>query len=126
MNIEQLRGIIARNMALDPNDDFGTEKCWEEMTAILSEDIVATLHYFENECTDEEFYWLGAVFEDVAEKTQSKELIQVLRNRLTKVTPETYCQQNLKNEHMRKWVDYTEYVRGLSVDIDFAEGKIDE
>ena len=126
MNIEQLRGVIERNMALDPNDDFGTEKCWEEMTAILSEDIVATLHYFENECTDEEFYWLGAVFEDIAEKTQSKELIQVLRNRLTKVTPETYCQQNLKNEHMRKWVDYTEYVRGLSVDIDFAEGKIDE
>ena len=126
MNIEQLRGVIERNMALDPNDDFGTEKCWEEMTAILSEDIVATLHYFENECTDEEFYWLGAVFEDVAEKTQSKELIQVLRNRLTKVTPETYCQQNLKNEHMRKWVDYTVYVRGLSVDIDFAEGKIDE
>lgn len=126
MNIEQLRGVIERNMALDPNDDFGTEKCWEEMTAILSEDIVATLHYFENQCTDEEFYWLGAVFEDVAEKTQSKELIQVLRNRLTKVTPETYCQQNLKNEHMRKWVDYTEYVRGLSVDIDFAEGKIDE
>ena len=126
MNIEQLRGVIERNMALDPNDDFGTEKCWEEMTAILSEDIVATLHYFENECTDEEFYWLGAVIEDVAEKTQSKELIQVLRNRLTKVTPETYCQQNLKNEHMRKWVDYTEYVRGLSVDIDFAEGKIDE
>ena len=126
MNIEQLRGVIERNMALDPNDDFGTEKCWEEMTAILSEDIVATLHYFENECTDEEFYWLGAVFEDVAEKTQSKELIQVLRNRLTKVTPETYCQQNLKNEHMRKWVDYTEYVRGLSVDIDFAEGKINE
>ena len=126
MNIEQLRGVIERNMALDPNDDFGTEKCSEEMTAILSEDIVATLHYFENECTDEEFYWLGAVFEDVAEKTQSKELIQVLRNRLTKVTPETFCQQNLKNEHMRKWVDYTEYVRGLSVDIDFAEGKIDE
>ena len=126
MNIEQLRGVIERNMALDPNDDFGTEKCWEEMTAILSEDIVATLHYFENECTDEEFYQLGAVFEDVAEKTQSKELIQVLRNRLAKVTPETYCQQNLKNEHMRKWVDYTEYVRGLSVDIDFAEGKIDE
>lgn len=126
MNIEQLRGVIERNMALDPNDDFGTEKCWKEMTAILSEDIAATLHYFENECTDEEFYWLGAVFEDVAEKTQSKELIQVLRNRLTKVTPETYCQQNLKNEHMRKWVDYTEYVRGLSVDIDFAEGKIDE
>ncbi|MDD6825815.1 MAG: hypothetical protein PUE12_06845 [Oscillospiraceae bacterium] len=50
----------------------------------------------------------------------------MLRNRLAKVIPETYCQQNFKTEHMRKWVDYTEYVRGLSVDIDFAEGKINE
>ena len=71
MNIEQLRGVIARNMALDPNDDFGTEKCWEEMTAILSEDIIATLHYFENECTDEELYWLGAVFEDGSAQQQA-------------------------------------------------------
>lgn len=126
MNIEQLREVIARNIALDPNDDFGTEKCWKEMTAILSEDIIATLQYFETECTDEEFYWLGAVFEDVAEKTQSKELIQVLRNRLERVTSETYCQQNPKNEQLRKRVDYTEYVRGLSVDIDFAEGRIDK
>ena len=126
MNIEQLREVIARNITLDPNDDCGIEKCWEEMTAILSEDILATLHFFESECTDEEFFWLGAVFEDIAEKTQSKELIQVLRSRLEKVTSENYNQQNFKSEHMRKWVDYTEYVRSIGVDIDFAEGKIDE
>ena len=126
MNIEQLREVITRCAALDPNDDFGMKKCWEEMTVILSDDISATIHFFESVCTDEELYWLGSVFEDVAEETQSKELIQVLRNRLAKVIPETYCQQNFKTEHMRKWVDYTEYVRGLSVDIDFAEGKIDE
>ena len=96
MNIEQLREVITRCAALDPNDDFGMEKCWEEMTAILSEDIIATLHYFENECTDEEFYWLGAVFEDVAEKAQSKELIQVLRNRLAKVTPKHTANRTLK------------------------------
>ena len=126
MNIEQLREVITRCAALDPNDDFGMEKCWEEMTVILSDDISATIHFFESVCTDEELYWLGSVFEDVAEKTQSKELIQVLRNRLAKVTPETYCQQNFKTEHMQKLIDSTEYVRGLSVDIDFAEGKIDE
>ena len=126
MNIEQLRGVIERNMALDPNDDFGTEKCWEEMTDILSEDILATFHFFESECTDEELYWLGSIFEDVAEKTQSQELIQVLRNRLAKVTPEIYRQQNFKTEHMQKWVDYTEYVRSINMNIDYAEGKIDE
>ena len=126
MNLEQLREIIARNIALDPNDDFGIEQCWKEMTAILSEDIIATLHYFANDCTDEEFYWLGAVFEDVAENTQSKELIRVLRSRLAKVASENYNQQNFKSKLMQKWVDYTEYVRSISVDIDFAESRIDE
>lgn len=36
MNIEQLRGVIERNMALDPNDDFGTEKCCPLLTSLLS------------------------------------------------------------------------------------------
>lgn len=125
MNIEQLREVITRCVALDPNDDFGMEKCWAEMTEILSDDISSTVHFFESVCTDEEFYWLGSVFEDVAEKTQSKELIQVLRNRLAKVTPETYCQQNFKTEHMQKWVDYAEYVRCIDSDIAYAEDRIE-
>ena len=125
MNIEQLREVITRCAALDPNDDFGMEKCWEEMTIILSDDISATIHFFESVCTDEELYWLGSVFDDVAEKTQSKELIQVLRNRLAKVTPETYCQQNFKTEHMQKWVDYAEYVRCIGSDIAYAEDRIE-
>ncbi len=126
MKIIHLREIISRLVSLDPNDDFGVEKCWNEMTDILSENVSDTISYFENDCTDEEFYWLGSVFEDVAEKTQSKELIQVLRNRLARIVPETYCQQNFKTEHMQKWVDYAEYVRSINSDIDFAEGKIDE
>ena len=125
MNIEQLREVITRCAALDPNDDFGMEKCWDEMTEILSDDIPATIHFFESVCTDEELYWLGSVFEDVAEKTQSKDLIQVLRNRLAKVTPETYCQQNFKTEHMQKWVDYAEYVRCIDSDIAYAEDRIE-
>ena len=125
MNIEQLREVITRCAALHPNDDFGMEKCLEEMTVILSDDISATIHFFECICTDEEFYWLGSVFEDVAEKTQSKELIHVLRNRLAKVTPETYCQQNFKTEHMKTWVDYAEYVRSIDSDISYAEDQIE-
>ena len=95
------------------------------MTEILIEDISATISFFQYDCTDEEFYWLGSVFEDIAEKTQCKELIQILRNRLEKVTRETYCQQNFKTEHMQKWVDYDTYIEHVSSDIDFAQGAID-
>jgi len=126
MNIKLLRELLSRYLSLDPNDDFSIEKYWKEISAILSDDISATIHFFESECTEEEFYWLGSIFEDIAEKTQSKELIGVLRDRLAKVTPETYCQQNFKTEHMQKWVDYTEYVRSVNMNIDYAEGRIDE
>ncbi len=124
MNIELLREVIARCVSLDPNDDFGMEKCWDEMTEILSADIKSTIQFFNNDCTDEELYWLGSVFEDVAEKTQSEGFVQALRDRLSKVTLQKYDQKNLKSDHMKKWVDFTEYVRSVSSDIDYAEEKI--
>lgn len=124
MNIEQLREVIACCASLHPNDDFATERCWYEMTAILSDNISATLHFFESECTNEELYWLGSVFEDVVEKTQSQELIDVLRARLAMVTPETYHQQGLKCKHMQKYVDYAGFVRSVGMEIDYAEGRL--
>lgn len=124
MNIEQLRRVITRCISLDPNDDFGMEKCWEEMTDILSANIHDTILFINNDCTDEELYWLGSVFEDVAEKTQSNDFIKTLRDRLARVSQSAYAQQSFVSEHMRKWVDFPEYVRSISSDIDFAEEKI--
>ena len=124
MNVELLREVIAHCVSLDSNDDFAIEKDWRKMTELLSVSTNETIHYFEDLCTDEEFYWLGSVFDDVVSKTQSKELVQVLRNRLGKVVPETYNQQNFKSEHMQKWVDYAEYMRSLTTDIEFAEGRL--
>lgn len=124
MNTKALREIISQYVLLDPNDDFSIEKCWNEMTDMLTDDISATISFFESDCSDEEFYWLGSVFEDIAEKTQSKEFIMTLRNRLSRVSPKTYRQEDFKTEHMQKWVNYTEYVRSISSDIDFAENRI--
>ena len=124
MNIEQLESVIARNAILDPNDNIGQEECWNQMTAILSSNIEETLRYFQGECTDEAFYWLSAVFEDVAEKTQSREFIKVLRDRLSGISQECYCQDHFSSEHMKTLVDYTEYVRSISVDIDSAESRL--
>lgn len=126
MNVELLKRIIYHSKSLDPNDDFEQEKCWKEMTDILSNDVPSAIHFLENECTEEEFYWLSPVFEDVAEKTQSKEFIQALRDRLAKTNPETYCQQHFESEFMRKWIDYPEYIRSIEQEINYAEGKIGE
>ena len=127
---QKIRAVLKERLRVlrDTDDewDYGIEKCCKEETQILSENISDTMLFFETECTDEEFYWLSEVFSDVSEKVQSKEFVQALRTRLAQVTRESYDQKSFNSEHMRKWVDYDEYVRSVSIDIDYAEGALND
>ncbi len=127
---QKIRVVLNERLRVlrDTNDewDYGIEKCCKEETQILSESISDTLLFFETECTDEEFFWLSEVFSDVSEIVQSKEFVQTLRSRLAQITRETYDQKSIKSEHMRKWVDYDEYVRSVGMEIDDAEGALNE
>ncbi|MBR4346030.1 MAG: hypothetical protein IKP75_03760 [Oscillospiraceae bacterium] len=124
MKAEDLRNELTHRLSLDVNDDYGIEESWKRLNNILTENVNDTICFFSNECTDEEFFWLSEVFSDVSEKVQSKEFVQTLRTRLAQVTRESYDQKSFKSEHMRKWVDYDEYVRSVSIDIDYAEGAL--
>ena len=93
---------------------------------MFTKDIDATISFLQNDCDDEELYFLSEIFEEIVEQTQSKELVSVLRSRLAKVTRENYNQQNFKSEHMRKWVAYNAYVKSIEEEINYAEGRIDE
>ncbi len=125
MNIQKLRKVIAQYISLDNNDDFATEKCWEEMTEMLSEDITDTISFFESECTIEEFYWLSSIFEDIIAETQSKTLISIWRSKLSDVSPEKFKQEEFKSELMQTSVAYADCIKSIKQGIDFAEGKIE-
>ena len=126
MNVTDLRAKLAHRLTLDVNDDYGTEQSWKELTEILSESVDDTIRFFNDECSDEELFWLSEVFSDVSEIVQSKQFVQALRMRLARVTREGYNQKSFQSEHMRKWVDYDEYVRSISIDIDYAEGALND
>lgn len=125
MNIQELREVIALYISLDANDDFATEKCWKEMTAILSENVIDTISFFESECTIEEFYWLSSIFEDIIAKTQSTDLISIWRSKLYDISLEKFEQEEFKSELMQTSVTYADYVKSIKQEIDFAEGKIE-
>lgn len=125
MNTQELREVIAQYISLDVNDDFATEKCWKEITAILSENITDTISFFESECTIEEFYWLSSIFEDVISKTQSTALISTWRSKLSDISPEKFIREEFKSELMRTSVTYADYVKSIKQEIDFAEGQIE-
>ena len=125
MNTQELREVIAQYISLDANDDFATEKCWKEITAILSENITDTISFFESECTIEEFYWLSSIFEDVISKTQSTALISTWRSKLSDISPEKFIREEFKSELMRTSVTYADYIKSIKQEIDFAEGQIE-
>ncbi len=108
------------------NWDYGIEQCWKKEIDILTNDIEESVSYFLNDCSDEFFFWIAEIFEEVIEKTQSKKMLQCFRARLSFVNPEKYNQDTFVSKHMRKWVDYAEYVRSVSMDIEYAEGRIEE
>lgn len=126
MNVCELRKELSHRLSIDMNDYCRTNESWRKLTEILSENISETIRFFQQECTDEELFWLSEVFEEVVEETQSKELIQVLRDRLAQVTSERYDQQAFETEHMRKWIDYPEYVRSVGNEIEYAEDQIED
>lgn len=111
---------------VESEENYWVEDYWKATIKLFTTDVNATIMFLQNDCDDEELYFLSEIFEEIVEQTQSKELVSVLRSRLAKVTPENYNQQNFKSEHMRKWVDYNEYVKSIEEEINYAEGRIDE
>ena len=111
---------------VESEDNYWVEDYWKATTELSTKDVAATIMFLQNDCDDEELYFLSEIFEEIVEQTQSKELVSVLHSRLAKVTPENYNQQNFKSEHMRKWVDYNEYVKSIEEEINYAEGRINK
>lgn len=126
MDIKTLRTTIDKISSLDPNDDFVLEDCWAKLTRILSENITESIDFILNTCTDEEFFLMSSVFDDVARQTQCKELIPALIKRLSEITPERYEQQRFKTKYIVKQFNYDEFIRCINVDIDYAKNELDD
>lgn len=124
MNINNLRTELSHRLSLHINDDFGLEESWKNLTNILSENINETIAFFKNVCTDEEFFWLSEVFSDVAEKTHSNDFVLTLKQRLAQITRDNYAQNNFKNEQIKTFIDYDEYIKSVQLEIDYAESAL--
>ena len=106
MNIELLKEIIERRKSLESNDDFACMECWKQEAEILSKDVSETISFLKS-CSDEEFYWISEVFDDIIGLTQSKELLLALHDRAEKI-------------------ESAEYKESIEVDLKYADYALDE
>lgn len=125
MKFNTLREVVQFRI-IESEDNYWVEDYWKAAIEMYVKDISATIMFFQNDCDDEELYFLSEIFEEIVEQTQSRELVSVLHSRLAKVTPENYEQQAFKSKYMRRWVDYNEYVKVIEEEINYAENKIVE
>ncbi len=106
-------------------DNYWEVAYWEAAVDAALQSVPNTIHYLQRDCTDEEFFWLSEIFEELVKKTQSVELLEALRTRLKQVTLESYHQQDFESDFMRKYVDYNEYVSSIAKEIDYADGQLE-
>ena len=123
MNFTTLKDAAQYRILQDEND-YWIEDYWKAAIAVSTRDIESAIAFFRTDCSDEELYWLSEIFEEVVKKTQSRELVETLQERLNKVISDTYSQQNFKSDYMRENVNYTEFVKSIQSEIDYARGQL--
>lgn len=93
MRIDDFRSVIKRREYVEEISHGewaeGIEECWKNEVEILSEDIPSTIEFLNNDCTASEYSWISEVFEDVIEKTSSRELVECYKALMSRFPEES-------------------------------------
>ncbi len=79
---------VISNRIKSPGAFYYPDPWWEKEIEVFTKNVDDTIRFIRFECTDEELHWLGEIFDDLIEKTQSIALLSCLRERIDKVQDE--------------------------------------
>lgn len=82
--IEKLKNALHTRIHGNP-DQYFTDSLWEEEVDSVCFSIDQSIRFIQTECTDEELYWLGEVFDDIMDKSRSAAFLNALRERAKQV-----------------------------------------
>lgn len=94
---KEISAIIKKRAATDDECFWEVEKCWDELTDALTEDINITRKFLLEDCTGDEAAWVMEVFDDIVLKTQSQDYIDLLRKSIERF-PEEAKKYNMSHQ----------------------------
>ena len=97
MNVFEKIHAAIHERVTNPNANYYEIPWLEKEIEALTIDISASIQFFQQECTDDEIWWLGEMVEDLAAKTQSRELLQSMRDRAELVQDKQKREEALKD-----------------------------
>ena len=77
-----------------------------ETIELMARDVKGTIDFLDNDCSEEQFVWLSEVFDEIAQKTRSKDIIDALV-RVSKKYPEATEKYNI-NYFINSAAEYTD------------------
>lgn len=106
MDINKFKKLIEKRESTHSEDPTGLDEIWNELTDFLSKDINETINYLKTDCSAEEFILISEIFDDIVEKTQSKEFIDCLYE-VAKKYPKETKEYNINRmiEYAKDWLD---------------------
>ena len=85
---------------------YDKREFWKEEAILFTKDINKTIDFINNDCSDQEFYILSEIFQEIAEISKSKEFLTAIIKRMESITD-------------------PEYIRSIDIDIDIAKSIIE-
>ena len=104
MNAEKLKEVIKHREYVDEISQSEwyeeIEKCQNQVTDIITEDISSATEYLTHQCTAMEYVYIGEVLDDVIEKIPSREFVESFK-RLKDKFPKEYSDYGIENDIIR-------------------------
>lgn len=69
----------------EPGAQYYPDLWWEKELKVLLDDLDVSIQFIKGECTDEEFYYLSEIFDDIMEQTKSVDFLKCIRERAERV-----------------------------------------
>lgn len=123
MKLDRIKKAVEMNdkigMEMDPNDVIQDE-CWEAFIEELTRNIDETVKYFNEECTDNELFWISPVFEEIIDATQSKEILNAIRHRYERITEDSLNQAKEESEFIKENCQLQDFKKNIGEEIEYA------
>ena len=84
VDFHPLHQVIHERMT-NPNANYYEIPWWEAEIKQFTASIQESIRFIEDECSDEELYWLSEVFEDIVDRTRSMDFVRCLQKRVQQV-----------------------------------------
>ena len=92
---DEYKKIVSELEITDMNNSDAIDILWEKEIELFTRNIQETIDFVKNDCTANEFSWMSEVWDEIVQKTKSKEFVAVLREAAKKF-PEECAKFNIQ------------------------------